>query len=33
MKCVEKEKLNKGRSNGRSDIGRYNLSGYGTIGR
>ena len=33
MKGVEKEKSNKWLSNGRSDIGRYNLSYYGTIGR
>lgn len=33
MRGVEKEKLNKGCSDGRSNIDRYNLSNYGTIGR
>lgn len=33
MRDVEKEKLNKGCSDGRSDIGRYDLSDISAIGR
>lgn len=33
MRDVEKEKLNKGHSDGLSSSDRYNLSNYGTTGR